>query len=116
MLFQGVEFSTVNPATSPTTPHTKLTTHIPSLISPPSLSLSLSLSHVCIYSCSYTAWSLTFTEHKQALHMWQVITVLLDCCCVDGTDCPVFLYTFLSVSPYHLSIFAVLVCHCTLSS
>lgn len=89
--------------------------HTYSLSHFPSFSFSLSLSHVCIYSCTSTAWPLTFAEHKQGLHVWQVLIVLLDCCCIDGTDCLVFLCTFLSFSPYHLSVFAVLFCHSPLA-
>ncbi len=52
MLFQGVEFLTVKPATSPHYPHTNITAHTPSPSSP--LSLLLSLSHVHTNSHTHT--------------------------------------------------------------
>lgn len=48
MLFQGVEFLTVKPATSPHYPHTNITTHTPSPSSP------LSLSHIHTNSHTHT--------------------------------------------------------------
>lgn len=71
--------------------------HTYSLSHFPSFSFSPSLSHVCIYSCTYTAWPLTFAEHKQGLHVWQVLTVLLDCCCMEQTVLSFSALFFLSV-------------------
>lgn len=84
-------------------PHTKLTAHTPSLISPPSLS------HVCIYSCAYSAWPphLSPLHNTNKLYMCDNRPAGALLCIWSRVSC--LSLHFSSFQSVHLSIFAALV-------
>lgn len=79
MLFQGVEFLTVKPATSPHHPHTNITTHTPSPIFPPSLCLTYTQIHIHCFTVSALPLHSTVQTSYTSVLQADVQAVIFNC-------------------------------------